>query len=58
MVAIIKADECVGCGACIDECPSEAITLNADNIAVVDADECIDCAACVDVCPTDAIAME
>jgi ferredoxin len=57
MVAIITADECVGCGACIDECPSEAITLNDNNVAVVN-DECIDCAACVDVCPTDAIAME
>jgi ferredoxin len=57
MVAIITADECVGCGACIDECPSEAITLNGDNVAVVN-DECIDCAACVDVCPTDAITME
>ncbi|MCG8515919.1 MAG: 4Fe-4S binding protein [Halanaerobiales bacterium] len=58
MVAIITVSECVGCGACIDECPADAIVLNGDNIAVVDADECLDCGACVDVCPTDAIAME
>ncbi|MGB3907718.1 MAG: 4Fe-4S binding protein [Methanomethylovorans sp.] len=58
MVAIINANECVGCGACIDECPSEAISLNGDNIAVVDADECLDCGACVDVCPTSAVSME
>ncbi len=58
MVAVINRDECVGCGTCVDECPSEAISMDDDNIAVVDADECIDCGACVDACPTDAISME
>ena len=57
MVAIINADECVGCGACVDDCPSEAIAMN-DDLAVVDADECIDCGACVDSCPSEAISME
>ena len=58
MVAIINRDECVGCGTCVDDCPSEAITMDGDNIAVVDNDECLDCGACVDSCPTDAITME
>ncbi|KGK98374.1 ferredoxin [Methanococcoides methylutens] len=58
MVAVINRDECVGCGTCVDDCPSEAISMDGDNIAVVDADECIDCGACVDSCPTDAITME
>lgn len=58
MVAVINADECVGCGTCVDECPVEAISMNDDNIAVVDADECTDCGSCVDVCPTDAITQE
>ena len=58
MVAIINRDECVGCGTCVDDCPSEAISMDGDNIAVVDADECLDCGACVDSCPTDAITME
>jgi ferredoxin len=58
MVAVINVNECVGCGTCVDECPSEAISLNGDNIAVVDANECLDCGACVDVCPTSAISME
>ncbi|MDK2892525.1 4Fe-4S binding protein [Methanohalophilus sp.] len=58
MVAVINADECVGCGTCVDECPVEAISMNDENIAVVDADECTDCGSCVDACPTDAITQE
>lgn len=58
MVAKVNADECVGCGTCVDECPSEAISMNDDDIAVINADECTDCGACVDACPTEAISME
>ena len=58
MVAVIIRDECVGCGTCVDDCPSEAISMDGENIAVVNADECIDCGLCVDSCPTDAISME
>ncbi len=58
MVAKVNVDECVGCGTCVDECPSEAISMNDDDIAVINADECTDCGACVDACPTEAITME
>jgi len=58
MVAKVNADECVGCGTCVDECPSEAISMNDNDIAVINADECTDCGMCVDACPTEAIAME
>ncbi|HNZ39402.1 MAG TPA: 4Fe-4S binding protein, partial [Candidatus Latescibacteria bacterium] len=26
-VAVVNPEECTDCGACVDECPSEAITL-------------------------------
>jgi ferredoxin len=42
------------CGACIDECPEEAIS-EGDEIYVIDAGKCTDCGSCVEVCPTDAI---
>lgn len=49
-------DECLACGACIDECPVEAISEG--DIYVIDADLCTDCGACVEVCPTGAIVEE
>ncbi len=58
MVAKINVDECTGCGTCVDECPTEAISMNDNDIAVVNADECTDCGMCVDACPTEAISVE
>jgi NAD-dependent dihydropyrimidine dehydrogenase PreA subunit len=50
-----KIDEakCVGCGACVGACPTEAIAV-ADK-ATNDAAKCIDCGACEGVCPAEAI---
>ncbi|MBN2859710.1 MAG: 4Fe-4S binding protein [Sphaerochaetaceae bacterium] len=46
-------DACVACGACLPECPVDAISEG--DIYVIDADVCISCGACVDACPTGAI---
>jgi len=47
-------EECINCGACIDECPEEAIS-EGDEITVIDAKLCTDCGSCVEVCPVEAI---
>ena len=57
MPAKIDAEKCTGCESCVEECPSEAISMVNDK-AVVDADACIDCEVCVDTCPVEAISME
>ncbi len=49
----VKESECVGCGACADVCPNDAITV--DDIAVIDASKCVDCGACIDECPSSAL---
>ena len=49
------SEECIACGACIEECPTEAIT-EGDPIYKINPDTCTDCGACVDVCPVSAIA--
>lgn len=56
MVAIVNKEECIGCGVCVDACPSDAIKM-VDDLAVIDEELCVDCGACVDECPNDAISM-
>ena len=46
-------DACLSCGACIDECPTEAIS-QGDATYVIDEDKCIDCGACAGACPVGA----
>ncbi|GHU39146.1 4Fe-4S ferredoxin [Spirochaetia bacterium] len=47
-------DECVNCGTCKDECPSDAI-IEKDGKCWIDPDKCADCGTCVDECPSEAI---
>ena len=56
MAAEVNKDTCTGCGACVDACPVEAISM-VDDLAEVDAGACVDCGACVDECPVEAITM-
>mgnify|MGYP000577616181 CR=1 FL=1 len=46
-------DDCIACGACKPECPTDCIS-EGDPIYVIDAEQCIDCGSCAAVCPTDA----
>lgn len=39
------------CQKCVDACPSDALTLNIDEISL-DSDLCQNCGACVSFCPT------
>lgn len=45
-------DNCLACGACISECPVEAISEG--DIYSIDDSKCIDCGACASVCPVEA----
>ena len=51
----IKQDMCTGCSLCVNECPVDAIALNAGGLAEIDEAECIRCGRCHDVCPQDAV---
>lgn len=48
--AVVNADGCVGCEACLGSCPVEAIAMAGDK-AVINADACIECGVCVPACP-------
>lgn len=56
-MAHVISDDCINCGACVGECPVEAIS-EGDSKHVIDADICTDCGACAEVCPVEAISAE
>ena len=49
-----ELDECIGCGACADICPVDAVAI-VDGLPVVDMDWCIGCGVCAVTCPADVI---
>jgi Fe-S-cluster-containing hydrogenase component 2 len=57
MPAKVDKEKCTGCETCVEECPSEAISM-VEEKARVDADSCVDCGVCVDACPAEAISMD
>ncbi len=51
----VLADKCTGCGACVEVCPFNCITLQ-DGVAVI-GEGCTLCGACVEECPAEAIVI-
>ena len=54
--AVLDQDLCTACGACVDRCRMDAITLG-DEVAELDRDRCIGCGLCVSTCPEDALSL-
>jgi len=48
--AIIRAQECLGCGVCISHCPVKAIQIR-EGKASIDANKCNHCGQCQHYCP-------
>jgi len=56
LVAVVEKKRCTRCGACLDACPVNAITLN--DTAEIDKEICTGCGLCVEKCPHQAITMK
>lgn len=50
-------DLCTACGLCVEHCPVEAITMEAD-LPVADAETCITCFCCQEICPDKAMTLD
>jgi len=57
MPVVVDKSKCIGCGACVVECPVEALDL-VDGIATVDPTKCKDTGSCVKVCPSNALSLD
>jgi MinD superfamily P-loop ATPase len=46
----ILNDKCNGCGECVEECPMDAVSVDAADKHSIDPDACTDCGSCADIC--------
>lgn len=55
MINIADKSKCCGCGACMQRCPKQCITMCEDEegflYPLIDVSVCIDCSLCEKVCP-------
>jgi electron transport complex protein RnfB len=55
--AVVDADECIGCGECVEQCQFKALAV-PEEICQVEMIRCVGCGQCTTVCPSDAIYLE
>ncbi|MFA7227731.1 MAG: glycyl-radical enzyme activating protein [Melioribacteraceae bacterium] len=53
---LYSENRCIGCSACVENCPEKACILTEEGI-VTDNSKCKVCGKCADVCPTTATEM-
>ncbi len=54
-MAYVISEACVACGACVPQCPVEAIAEGTP--FTIDAEKCTDCSLCASCCPVEAISQ-
>ena len=57
-IAAIDADECSGCGTCVETCPIKVVAADDGGTPAVDRSVCLGCGVCVMSCPTGAMSLK
>lgn len=52
----VSAEDCIGCGECVERCSQKALALTNDK-AAIDQERCIGCGECILICPNEAIVV-
>jgi NADH:ubiquinone oxidoreductase subunit F (NADH-binding)/(2Fe-2S) ferredoxin len=55
MLYLIREKNCIGCGACANKCPVNAIAGEKKKPYFIHQEKCIKCGACFDVCKFNAV---
>ena len=50
-------EACTVCGACVEQCPAEALSIPED-YPVADMERCVTCFCCQEICPEKAMALQ
>lgn len=56
--ANINRKTCVACGACVNVCPRNSISVFRGCYSVVNMERCIGCGLCAKACPANTIALK
>ena len=61
IIAKLILKNCIGCGACVESCPNNAIPHSLigfiSSLSKIDLDKCDDCGKCVEICAHRAIVL-
>ena len=58
-IDLIDPRTCIGCGTCVDTCPTDVIRMNeqTQHAVIMYPEDCQICNMCVNFCPVDAITV-
>lgn len=61
MISILDKKDCCGCGACVQSCPKQCISLTEDDdgflYPIINLSFCVDCGLCTKVCPIQCLSI-
>ncbi|WP_066970920.1 4Fe-4S binding protein [Methanobrevibacter filiformis] len=53
----LSTDKCIGCGECMNVCPTKCIHIEVPAPAII-GEDCVYCGKCIPICPVDAIDLK
>jgi NAD-dependent dihydropyrimidine dehydrogenase PreA subunit len=53
----VDEEKCIGCGECVEVCPSDVYEIQDEKSIVVNEEECVGCESCLEVCEQEAITI-